>query len=57
VVRLLARFAPEPPKPAPTRECPYCLSKIPRAARRCAFCTADLTDQVEEAIARMTGAV
>jgi large conductance mechanosensitive channel len=57
VGRLMERFAPEPPKPAPTRECPYCLSKIPRAARRCAFCTADLTDQVEEAIARMTGAV
>ena len=55
VGRLMERFAPEPPKPAPTRECPYCLSKIPRAARRCAFCTADLTDEVEEAIARMTG--
>jgi large conductance mechanosensitive channel len=56
VGRLMERFAPEPPKPAPTRECPYCLSKIPRAARRCAFCTADLTDAVEEAIARITGA-
>jgi large conductance mechanosensitive channel len=55
VGRLMDRFAPEPPKPAPTRECPYCLSKIPRAARRCAFCTADLTDEVEEAIARISG--
>jgi large conductance mechanosensitive channel len=55
VGRLMDRSAPEPPKPAPTRECPYCLSKIPRAARRCAFCTADLTDEVEEAIARITG--
>src|SRR5207253_6997169 len=27
-----------------TRECPLCLSKIPIQARRCAFCTADLTD-------------
>ena len=54
VTRLVERFAPEPPAPAPTRECPYCLSKIPRAARRCAFCTADLIDEVEEAIARMT---
>jgi large conductance mechanosensitive channel len=53
--RLMDRFAPEPPTPAPTRECPYCLSKIPRAARRCAFCTADLTDDVEEAIARISG--
>ena len=56
VGRLIDRFVPEPPKPAPTRECPLCLSKIPRAARRCAFCTADLSDEVEDAIARMTGA-
>jgi len=27
-----------------TRECPYCLSKIPIQASRCAFCTADLTE-------------
>jgi large conductance mechanosensitive channel len=26
-----------------TRECPECLSKIPEAARRCAFCTAEVT--------------
>jgi len=26
-----------------TRECPECLSKIPVAARRCAFCTAAVT--------------
>ena len=25
---------------SPTRECPECLSNIPAAARRCAFCTA-----------------
>ena len=31
--------APEPE----TRECPECLSKIPKAARRCAHCTAVLT--------------
>ena len=31
---------PEPA--APTKECPYCLSTIPEAATRCAFCTADL---------------
>jgi large conductance mechanosensitive channel len=34
VGRLMDRLAPEPPKPAPTRECPFCLSKIPRAALR-----------------------
>jgi large conductance mechanosensitive channel len=54
VGRLMDRFTPEPPPPTPTRECPFCLSKIPKAARRCAFCTADLTDKVEEAIARIT---
>jgi large conductance mechanosensitive channel len=26
----------------PQRECPECLSKIPQAARRCAFCTAEV---------------
>ncbi len=26
-----------------TRECPECLSKIPLAARRCAFCTTELS--------------
>src|SRR6476469_8618585 len=41
VQRLMDRYKPEEPQPAaPTRECPECLSKIPRAARRCAFCTA-----------------
>src|SRR2546426_299720 len=41
--RLKAVFE-KPPAPEPqTRPCPYCLSQIPTAARRCAFCTADLT--------------
>ena len=31
-----------PSTEAPTRECPECLSKIPAAARRCAFCTASV---------------
>ena len=34
-----------PPEPAKTRECPECLSKIPLAARRCAFCTAAVTPE------------
>jgi large conductance mechanosensitive channel len=46
---LMARFSPEPPAPAPTRECPECLSKIPLRARRCAFCTAVVTDDAEVA--------
>lgn len=41
VNRLMDRFKPEPP-PAPTKECPECLSKIPVGARRCAFCTAEV---------------
>lgn len=28
--------------PAPTRQCPACLSTIPAAATRCAFCTVEL---------------
>jgi large conductance mechanosensitive channel len=32
-----------PPVDAPVRECPECLSAIPRAARRCAFCTSVVT--------------
>jgi len=27
-----------------TRECPHCLSEIPREAHRCAFCTTDLSE-------------
>jgi large conductance mechanosensitive channel len=40
---LLARARTEPPvDPPSTRECPECLSEIPTAARRCAFCTAQV---------------
>jgi large conductance mechanosensitive channel len=39
---LLARFRPEPAVAKTTRECPDCLSEIPVAARRCAFCTAEV---------------
>jgi len=43
VNRLMAPQKGETPPPAPaTRECPECLSKIPLAARRCAFCTAEV---------------
>ena len=41
---LMERLRPEPPAPAPTRKCPECLSDIPQAARRCAFCTAAVGD-------------
>jgi large conductance mechanosensitive channel len=32
-----------PPIDPPVRECPECLSAIPRTARRCAFCTSVVT--------------
>lgn len=36
------RVSPQPEKQVVTRDCPYCLSSIPRGARRCAFCTAEV---------------
>jgi large conductance mechanosensitive channel len=39
---LLARLRPEPSVDAETHPCPECLSDIPVAARRCAFCTAEV---------------
>jgi large conductance mechanosensitive channel len=35
------RKTEEPAGPV-TRECPYCLSKVPEKASRCAFCTSQL---------------
>jgi len=40
--RLAARRKVEPPAPSTTRDCPWCLSAIPRAATRCAFCTGEV---------------
>jgi large conductance mechanosensitive channel len=37
---LMARTRTEPDVESPTRDCPECLSAIPMAAKRCAFCTA-----------------
>jgi large conductance mechanosensitive channel len=39
---LYARRKTEPDVLSTTRDCPYCLSSIPIAASRCAFCTADV---------------
>jgi large conductance mechanosensitive channel len=33
------------PQPVTTRECPFCLSKVPFKATRCPFCTSDLTSR------------
>jgi large conductance mechanosensitive channel len=37
--RLIARLRQDPPGDPSTRKCPECLSVIPIAAHRCAFCT------------------
>jgi large conductance mechanosensitive channel len=39
---LMARRKTEPDVLSTTRDCPYCLSSIPIAASKCAFCTADV---------------
>jgi large conductance mechanosensitive channel len=39
---LMARREPEPALDRVVRPCPECLSDIPEAARRCAFCTAEV---------------
>ena len=39
---LMNRRRTEPPTAEETRKCPECLSEIPTAARRCAFCTAQV---------------
>jgi large conductance mechanosensitive channel len=39
---LMARLRTEPDVDTPTRGCPECLSQIPVAAHRCAFCTSEV---------------
>jgi large conductance mechanosensitive channel len=39
---LLEQFKTESDVESPTRSCPECLSQIPRAAARCAFCTSEV---------------
>jgi len=39
---LMSHKKTEPAAAETTRECPYCLSKIPIAATRCAFCTQEV---------------
>ena len=41
LMRRLNLLPTEEPKPE-TRDCPECLSEIPLAARRCAFCTSEV---------------
>jgi len=42
VNKLMARRKTEPEVESTTKDCPECLSSIPLAARRCAFCTASI---------------
>lgn len=42
VNHLMATRKTQPEVASTTRDCPYCLSSIPIAATRCAFCTADV---------------
>ncbi len=39
---LMSHKKTEPAAAENTRECPYCISKIPIAASRCAFCTQEI---------------
>lgn len=43
--RIMARFKSSEPVPQQTRTCPECLSEIPLAARRCAFCTVEVSSE------------
>ena len=42
VNHLMARRKTEPEVESTTKDCPRCLSSIPVAASRCAFCTSDV---------------
>ncbi|MHB8755569.1 MAG: large-conductance mechanosensitive channel protein MscL [Candidatus Acidiferrales bacterium] len=47
IIRQVNRWTkkPGPPPEAATKDCPYCLSKIPVKAAKCAFCTSVLEDR------------
>ena len=42
VERMMERYKSDEPVGPRQHECPYCLSKIPVAASRCAFCTQEV---------------
>ena len=52
VTKLMDKYRSEP-QPAPTKECPECLSKIPQAARRCSHCTVQIEAPSEDVAAAM----
>ena len=46
LIRSVVRLGPKKVEgPATTKDCPYCLSKIPIKASKCAFCTADVASR------------
>lgn len=46
VQRLMDRYKTEPEPQSAVKQCPECLSKIPEAAARCAYCTVEQLDVV-----------
>lgn len=42
LVRQVNRMSPKPVPAVTTRACPFCLSAVPLAAGKCAFCTSEL---------------
>ncbi|MBK3632755.1 large conductance mechanosensitive channel protein MscL [Streptomyces asoensis] len=54
--KLHERFAPHQDVQADKRDCPECLSPVPARARRCGFCTSELTPLPAAADAERTRA-
>ncbi|MBF6598922.1 MAG: large conductance mechanosensitive channel protein MscL [Dehalococcoidia bacterium] len=42
VNKLMEKYLSKPPTEPTTRPCPFCLSDVPMAASRCAFCTSEI---------------
>jgi large conductance mechanosensitive channel len=42
IVKAVNRLRAEPPPPPNTKDCPYCLTAIPLAAKRCLACTSEV---------------
>jgi large conductance mechanosensitive channel len=48
---LMERRKTETPVEPATRECPFCVSKVPASASRCAFCTSEIAPEASTATA------
>ncbi|MBC1918985.1 large conductance mechanosensitive channel protein MscL [Listeria booriae] len=42
IVKLISKYMPQEPKQPATKECPYCLSSVPKKATKCPHCTSEL---------------